>query len=254
MKFIKSSTFLLLSCLVVFSSCDPDVEDLKGGVDLAFHSSYGNSYLVVDNPYTYGEYDVMFSELNFIFTELKITPKSGEVITLQSSGIIDFSDLNTIEKATEGIVLDFSDLPAGEYTSIQFDVGLGDNYAGTSPADYSTSDVLGDSYHYWPGWQNYIITRLEARFDSNADGQFTDESFQYHLGGDEAYRTIVLDNNFQILPGGRTTIDLNIDWREVLTLNDERIDPGVYSNTHTAAEEWLIVHLLDNMEQEIIIE
>ena len=254
MSFRKVNIILALSTIVVFSSCDPDEEDLRGGVDLAFHSSYGNSYLVMDDSYSYGEHDIIFSELNFIFSELKLITEEGDEVALQSTGLIDFSDLSTIEAATEGVVLDFSDIPSGTYSAIQFDLGLGESYQGTSPGDYSSSDVLGNALHYWPGWQNYIITRLEARFDTNDDGLFIDESFQYHLGGDEAFRTVVLNKDFQILPGGETEIALNIDWRKVLFLDNDQIDPAEHSNTHTTDKAWLILELLDNMQQEITLE
>ena len=92
---------------------------------------------------------------------------------------------------------------------------------------------MAQSELYWASWGNYIITKLEARFDANEDGNFLDETFQYHLGGDEAFRSVEKSIDLSLILDGSSSLDLDIDIKDILTIDGALADPAEWSATHS---------------------
>ena len=250
----KIAVISMLSLIVGFTACSPDESVQTGEAQLSFKLEYGGNPLVVDAAYDYQSNSVRFSEFNFIYSNLKLLRADGSSIDLEEVGYLDFGDTNTEESAVNGLNKSFVDLPMGSYTGISFTYGLDDSYLNKTPADFSTDNVLSNAGLYWVAWGNYIICKLEARFESNGDGLYDDASFQYHLGGDTAYRTVTIDREFDLITDGITSIDLVLDLRKILLIDNELIDPFEFNNTHTSDMEWLISDLLDNVQTEFVAE
>lgn len=245
----KNIALITLVFAVFLSSCasdDTSVTPLESDLTIKFKSLYGPNLLVLGDTYNYLDYEVQFDKFKFILTDLELVSDNNEVVSLSDVTLIDFKDAVNETEAAKGVSFDFSAIPTGNYKSIRFTIGLDSGYLGLTPADFSSNDILAQSELYWASWGNYIITKLEARFDANEDGNFLDETFQYHLGGDEAFRTVEKSIDLSLILDGSSSLDLDIDIKDILTIDSSLVDPAEWSATHSTSSVGFIADLLDN--------
>lgn len=235
--------------MLIFASCTPDETGmLDSDINVKFKSFYGSDLLVLGNTYNYLDYEVKFDKFKYIISNVALISENNTVHDLADVELIDFKDSSSESEAAKGIKFSYSGVPSGAYKAIRFDFGLGAEYLGKTPADYSSDEVLAQSELYWDSWGNYIIGKLEARFDANNDGNFLDETFQYHLGGDDAFRTTEVPIELNLFGDGLTELELSLDITDIVRLENNLIDPAVYSETHTPENNWLIDELLNNIQ------
>lgn len=242
--------FFLILVSVLFAACSQDEDQVSPESDmtLKFTSHFGPNLLVLGEVYNYLDYRAKFDKFKFILTNLELVSDGDEVVQLSDVELIDFKNAFTESEAAKGVVLDFDGIPTGTYKAIRFTIGLDTGYLGMTPGDFSSDDVLAQSEMYWASWGNYIITKLEARFDANNDDNFLDETFEYHLGGDPAYRTVEKNIDLTLIIDGSSVLELDVDVRDLLTLESALVDPAEYSGTHSLGSEVFIGDLLDSFK------
>ena len=246
---MKNISLYTLFILLIFGSCTPDEGSITDSdITLKFKSFYGSDLLVLGETYNYLDYEVRFDKFKYIISNIELIDENNALHALSDVELIDFKDSASEAVAAEGITFSYSGVPSGAYKAIRFDFGLGLEYLGKTPADYSSDEVLAQSELFWNSWGNYIIGKLEARFDANNDGNFLDETFQYHMGGDDAFRTVEAPIELNLLGDGLTELELSLDISDIVKLDNSLIDPAVYSETHTPENNWLIDELLDNIQ------
>lgn len=236
------SVFFLAGC----ASDDTTVTPLNSDLTINIKSFYGPNVLVLGNTYNYLDYEVQFDKFKFILSNLELISDNDEVVSLSDVTLIDFKDAVNETEAAKGVNFDFTAIPTGNYKTLRFTIGLDSSYLGLTPADFSSDDILAQSELYWASWGNYIIAKLEARFDENEDGNFLDETFQYHLGGDEAYRNVEKSIDLSLVVDGSSNLELDLDIKDILTLEGSLVDPAEWSATHSTSSVGFIADLLDN--------
>lgn len=246
---MKNIPLYTLFVMLIFASCTPDETSIPDSdINVKFKSFYGSNVLVLGKTYNYLDYQVNFDKFKYIISNVELIDENNNLHALSDVELIDFKDSSSEAEAAKGITFSYSGIPSGTYKAIRFDFGLGAEYLGKTPADYSSDEVLAQSELFWDSWGNYIIGKLEARFDANNDGNFLDETFQYHLGGDDAFRTVELPIELNLLGDGLTELELSLDISDIVKLDNSLIDPAVYSETHTPENNWLIDEVLDNIQ------
>jgi hypothetical protein len=250
----KYKLFLGLFVFVFLVGCSSDENvRLESDLQINFKSYFGSELLVLGEEYNYLNYKVKFDKFKYVLTNIELIDERNEVVQLTDVELIDFKNSSSADIAAEGITFDFENIPAGNYKAIRFDFGLNEDYLGLTPADFISDHILAQSELYWASWGNYIIAKLEARFDGDNDGNFSDATFQYHLGGDTAFRTVEKPLDLVLVGDGNTIVELTTNVRDIVKLADgSPIDPAEYSQTHSSDNIWLIDVLLDNIESEFI--
>jgi hypothetical protein len=126
---------------------------------------------------------------------------------------------------------------------MSFGVKIEDNL-GKDPNFYGIFHPLGpkDPSMHW-GWNaGYRFWAIEGLSDPDGDGQF-DKSFQYHVLGDESFRTLSFDIN-AIENDGKVDIDIDFNLQKLLVPVD-MTQFGIFHDFYNNSKE--IRDLVDNI-------
>ncbi|MCH2042921.1 MAG: hypothetical protein MK212_02180 [Saprospiraceae bacterium] len=216
-KHFFSFLFLTSILLTSFSSCKDKTED-TGSLKITFKAVYDTEPLVL---YTQAYMDVANNSeltlqvLNFFISNLKIKDAEGNTTNLSTAEYIDFSN-NHSQASTaslgESIVL--TDINVGEYTSLDFGIGLDATTNATTPGDYSTSSPLSDVGNYWSAWDSYIFSRMEGRFQESCCSSPT--SFLYHSGVGESYQARSFNKAISIAADTETELVIHLNVKKLI--------------------------------------
>jgi len=117
-------------------------------------------------------------------------------------------------------------VPAGNYKTVKFDVGIPASINHTSPGQYASSEPYSDLNAFWYGNQNemwsgsttngYIFANIMGYVDSSSHPSPTDSAtqpFSYQIGGDQNRITILMpEQDFTVTSGIPWTVHMTIDF------------------------------------------
>lgn len=245
MKHLTSTFTILVMLSLLFSGCSKDKE---GALRITFKGSYGQDPLVMLNVYDYADGQrIQFSRLEFFASDIRLIDGSGNDYPLSDVELIDLS-ANSTTAAETGVVLTFNDIPAGEYTDLEFGFGVAADINATTPVDYPSSSPLSSTGRYWTPWTSYIFSKTEGNLDTIADG--TDNlsmGFAYHTGSDALYRVLQLDQPISIQEDATRNIVLNLDYQKLLGMPDEPLDIKAKPQNHSPLDIEHIQAIVDNL-------
>jgi len=249
--------FIMLIGLFTSTSCkdeNPGTLETVGDVNLKFKAFFGEEPLVMNQAYSYIDgTPIKFSKFQFYISNVSLGQTTGGVTEAAEVDLIDFTDSTDPTMAAEGISMIGSDIPVGDYSMINFGIGVAADLNRTEPADYGNTHPLSETAHYWAGWESYIFTKIEGKMDLNNDGVFDDQTIVYHLGGDQAFRDMSFPKPFVVEEDGTTTVNLDIDLRKILARSDsDYLD--IASNPNIEEDTELASYLMDNHQTAISIE
>lgn len=154
---------------------------LFNGENITFDSTYFN---------VHGE-DVKFSTINYFISNISLVGLDGSsYIVPQDSSYFILRHTPEIDQRT--IIL--KDIPAGEYTSIRFMIGV-DSLRNTMSIEKRTGSLdIGDGARgmYWVWNSGYIFFKLEGL--SSVSTEKMKNRFTYHIGGYGGYRTKTINS------------------------------------------------------------
>ncbi len=165
--------------------------------------SYNDTAVVQD---AYGNQLRIDAFVSYI-SNLRLLKSDGSTHLLKDYSLINFASNN---------VLTF-DVPAGEYTGLQFLIGVpADVNTDTDPAQYPNDHVLsvpGSQGMFWNWNTGYIFTKLEGKADTSGTNQPLLYGFAYHTGDDHYSKTATLYKDVSISNGAthNETLRLQID-------------------------------------------
>lgn len=249
--------FLMLLGLFTSTSCKDDnggTLEKVGDVNLKFKAFFGDDPLVMNQVYTYVDgTPIKFSKFQFYISNISLGQETGGIKEAVEVDLIDFTDSTDPTMAAEGISMIGPDIPVGDYSVINFGVGVAADLNRTKPADYGNTHPLSETAHYWSGWESYIFTKIEGKLDLNGDGVFDDKSIVYHLGGDNAFRDAAFAKAFTVSEDATTTVNLDIDLNKLLVRSDSDYF-DIVNNGPIHEDETLVTYLVDNYSSAISIE
>lgn len=171
---------------------------------IMFKNYVGTSEMELDNAtYTNQKGETYkISLFNYYISNIKFTKKDGtEYAEPESYHLIQQSS------STSGH-FHIEDVPAGEYKSVTFTVGV-DEARNTSGAQTGALDPVNGMFWTWN--TGYIMAKLEGTSDASTA---TDKVFRHHIGGFKGemsgVRTITLDFPATIAVGDKAAGDIVI--------------------------------------------
>lgn len=190
---------LLVAALFTLASCDNNDDTIKdtsgtGSLDIEFDNSFaGNDLILGTQPNTTSQNEVLkISTVKYIISNIVLTKSDGSIFTYPKSEsyfIVSETDVNSQ-------MLHLTNVPAGDYTSVKFGIGVdraqfgaGANGQGDFLAHAQAEDML------WSWSAGYKFLAFEGTFTSPT--VTTDTSFMVHTGQtgtDYNYTEITLSN------------------------------------------------------------
>ena len=238
---------LLFSFTIILSSCSKE-EDAPSSATLKvrYTLNYDGQPLVFNQNQAYGSDFIRMTKFAYFITNLKI--RSGQdSVKLADLSFVDYSLSNTnLSGATGGLVLTIPNVKTGTYNALEFGVGLPKELNATKPADYTSANPLGDPGYYWAGWNGYIFSKMEGKFDSLSTGSFAD-GFIFHTGLDENYKIVKLNTPFTV-DGNKADneVVVSLDVKKLFIMNGAAIDIVLVNQAHGPANGEVITALTNN--------
>lgn len=144
------------------------------------------------------------------------------------------------------------DFPPGDYTSIRFEVGVGDSAVNHGdPSLYNIGDPLGAQFPsmHW-GWDfGYIFIRIDGVADEDGNGT-PEAGFEMHLGTDDYITTMNIDYPITIGDGLENIYHFNNNWDRLF----DGVDLTGDITTHTTDNFILAGQMQDNLVNFIVKE
>ncbi|CAN5402794.1 hypothetical protein BH10BAC1_BH10BAC1_01990 [soil metagenome] len=158
--------------LLIASPCDTNAQRSKGSLSIGFNHYVDNQVLKLDSANYLNALGQSFTVSNFKYYigNIHLTRKDGK-----DSISTDYFLINEDEALSKKIML--SGIPPGEYTSINFIIGV-DSSHNCSGAQSGALDPVKAMFWTWN--TGYIFMKLEGKSSaSSAIGKI----FEYHIGG-----------------------------------------------------------------------
>lgn len=185
---LKSFLPLILVLLVFVSACDDD-NDQPQTVNINLNGQVGTQPLQFLTDYvTAGGRRYHFTKFSFYISNVSLIRADGTKELVKDVELFDFKTPVVIS----------GDVPRGEYTGLEFGVGLDSLQNAQDPTSFAAEHP--QSYArapYW-GWASkYIFAQIEGKAAPNATDT-PDQNFLYHTGLDSLYRIVTITKNIEV--------------------------------------------------------
>jgi hypothetical protein len=239
------------------TSTNDDNEDITGNLEITFKVRYDNAPLVLFEQTSTGQTNptsILFKKFDFFISDIKGI--NAETATdFQNANYISMASSLTQTAAEAGTSITISDLPIGNYTSLDMGIGLSDAINNTSPGDYETSSPLALGGNYWASWNSYILCKLEGDI-TQSDG--TKSGFLYHSGVNGMHQLRSFIKNYDIEANKTTAITIYVDAKDIFFKTGSEIDMITDQVTHSgaagSAEYNLAKKVIENLANAMTIE
>ncbi|MFT4032277.1 MAG: hypothetical protein QM669_07640 [Siphonobacter sp.] len=190
---------LLLSFLIAVGfACTKDNSDPthSNTVTLQFSNKAGSEPLVTGTSYptTTGE-TFSVSLLNYYISNVKLIKEDGSQVSFPD----DYFLVMQTDTSTQHPIL--TSVPAGDYTSVSFVVGV-DSAKSVTTIDQRTGVLdpakTGNESMYWEWNSGYVFVRFEGLSPAAPLNSAGNTKFEYHIGG-YGGRTAVTANNLRTI-------------------------------------------------------
>ena len=243
---------LLCSILVglLFGACNDSKTNAgpSGSLEVTFKARYGTRPLVMYQKYPYYKgLPMKIQSFSFFINNFRWTGKGSVAKPENEVFLLDFSATNVDSIAADkGITFKFDGLPVGANT-LSFDVGVPKSVNAKQPKDFDAQNKLSDGSYYWESWKSFIFSKLEGRVDTAGKGQYVN-SFSYHTGIDESFRTIDLPGTAIIKENETTRMTIEVDSKFLFGSSVPPIDVVKRPESHTLANRDLMLSMMDNFK------
>jgi len=212
----------------------------QGANDVELNEAYVNSF----------NQRFELEKMLFYFCHFNLVKANGDLVPLTEVGLYNFAYNDLAPSKVLATV------PEGEYVGLQFGLGLDAALNASDPNMFEQEHPL--SYYqnnYWTWSTKYIFVKLEGRIDENIAGSDYASSFLYHLGQDEAYRTVALDNSLTVNNAATAEIAVAIDIDKLFNDADNAIDMFNDNVSHSTGDGYeLALKIMDNLAAAFVIE
>lgn len=235
---------VIVFCMLFIMSCGDDTMD----VTFNFALSYDGEPLVMLQEYEYPSGETLkFTRLSFYVSDLQGNSASGNSTLLKDIDLINLSTSHsTVEGATAGFQYTIEDLPAEDFDSYSFLLGVNSDLNTRVPADYSNNHPLANSGEYWIAWDSYIFFKIEGIMDTDNDGEF-ETNVALHIGSDAAAREITMNSADQL--NEQIDIDVMSIFESNGSLYDIQENPQIHSLFQLDKASFLVENLAKQLNR-----
>ncbi len=232
---MKKLLFLAFASLFLFAQCNRTKGDAI--LKLSFKPTFNDSLLVMSQTYRCPDGDTMSIEaLNFFISGIELTRENGKKVKIMEDDAlyVSFDDVLTTAQAQLGKSFTINEILDDGFTSISFSVGVVNNLNSKQPADFPSSNALGDDGNYWTAWDSYIFSRVEGNLDTSRSSSST-LPFLYHAGVPEMLQARTFTKSFATIDNQTTELIFEVDAADIFYKNDNLLDIRSLNVSHTAA-------------------
>jgi hypothetical protein len=237
MKTIKLSIVAVATLILGLTSCKkeetitptPSIVG-NGSVSLELSHKFGmmnEQTLAIGTPVIHpmkGD-TLTFSKFKYFISNVKFKKADGTYWTeTESYHIVDLATAGSLK-------LNFTDLPAGTYTQMEYTIGVDSarNVSGAQTGALSTTNDM-----YWSWKSGYIMLKAEGTYKDNK----ADKMFAFHLGGFSGADNIVTKRT--MLFEGATALTVTKD--QTSTIGVE-VNPGLMWHSAPSVKTVNMVHM-----------
>jgi hypothetical protein len=205
--------------------------------------------LVITKVYDYNGKKVRFTRFSYYMSPVTIIPTAEKDPTsvIATAIKVDFTDLDTEAKATEGVkkTLQFQQIP---FSSVNIGIGVSESLNAKKPKDFPSDNPLSDAGDYWDDWKSYIFTKLEGSMDKDGDGRF-ETGITIHTGGKEVYKTMSFKKTYEVKEGVTPVLAFEVELDKLLT----GIDLSNITSTHQFGDLPTMQKFVNNFQTALIL-
>jgi hypothetical protein len=233
---MRTIPLLLFAFLFLSSfSCEEKTNtESKVDLELNFKGNFGaEPLLMYDRAYAYqGGMDLKFQLFQFYISDVKLlkdTKSQADGVDLVDIELVSFADIQSTDKAAEGVRINVLDVPAGIYNGIQFGLGVAADLNATQPGDYAPPHPLDN--HFWSWARGYVFTKIEGNADLDGDGIF-EEKLTFHIGENDYFRTLTIEQTIEVKEGAKLAFTVDLE-KILVDEQGEFLDFSKVSQDHT---------------------
>jgi len=236
----KSNIYFALFLVLIFTGCKKS-ENQKATVDFNFQTENSNVPYTFLNEFTNGDgIKIRLEVLQFYISNIRFVNSKGKEIVAEDIALVK-CDLN-------GLGIAQIKVPAGDYTSLLFGIGVPKEMNEKTPADFTeVNHPLNSSQNtYWGMNSMYRFAMIDGRYDIEGDGT-VDGAFSYHTGYEDCYREVEFVHDFSFDRKGVYSETIAIDLSKLFYVSGNIVNVVNESNFHgDYAEIDLAIRLSDN--------
>lgn len=238
MKIFSSAFYALAICALAFTGCE-DPEALTGTVQLNAKAMWDDQDLMIGETYQ-DPFDrpILVEQFKMYISSITLLREDGAEFMMEDVDLINFN-ANWSASTT---------VPAGSYTGIKFGIGVPAEWnTGEDPAQYESSNPLSvqsSQGMFWTWNSGYIFLKFEGKTALDGDASNMTDSYAFHIGTDNYYRTVTLDKIFTIGEDD-AVVDVAVNCAEFLEGNGDTIDLEQDFITHTGDNMPLAARFMD---------
>jgi hypothetical protein len=245
-KILKLVVFFL-AIVIAIPGCDSDE---TGNLELKFKLKYDGNTLVMFEDQTYPSgFDVFFTRFSFYMSDINLT--GNNTYNLSEIEMVNpTASHQDLSSAENGYSMIFSDVPIGDYSGIDFGLGVPSDLNAMDPADFSTNHPLANAGEYWLGWESYVFIKIEGKIDFDGDGAF-EEGMSLHVGSDAVFKNASMPKSFDINKGETTIVEIELDLLDIFVSNNTTYDLEGTPRIHSLEQLSQAEQLANNLAQAI---
>lgn len=221
--------FYFLAFLLFISSCKKSEKQLAT-VEFTFNTVVGDAAFSFSEYFTNGDgKKIRLEVLQFYLADIMFVTDKGKEVKSKDIALI------RCENGTGNLVLK---VPAGEYKSVKFGIGVPAEMNEAGPAEFTETDhpLNATQNTYWGMNSMYRFVMIDGKYDLTGDGT-DDGGFSYHTGFNDCYREVELAHEFSFEKKGSYAENLIIDVTELFYVAGSMIDVSAESNFHGNYDE-----------------
>lgn len=206
MKFQLKNILAVVAIACAITSCSTDDNKAVGNgkLDLEFDNVFGDANLILDSQVntTSQNENLKISDVKYIISNIVLTNEDGTTFTLpKNESYFIVSERNVLSQ-----VLELQNIPAGNYTSVKFGIGVDEtqyNLGETVQGDFFAQAQDEDMAWTWSAGYKHLL--FEGNFTSAS--VTTETPFMVHTGKSGAnYNYTEITVNFPEKALVRTTL------------------------------------------------
>ncbi|MCW3086505.1 MAG: hypothetical protein JWP12_3871 [Bacteroidetes bacterium] len=250
-KYIKTGLILVAAITAfTFSSCKKDKDETPvpaGNGTLLFHLHTNVDTSEVED---YGDLHVMTNNRKIIVNKAQLYISNIQLIKLDGSTYSVPGKIMLKKMEEEEYMI--GSVPAGNYRSVKFDVGLSSSTNVSVPA---SGDSTLNQPAMWFGATaqpaGFVFVDFEGTVDTTtaANGSIAQmQSFTYRIGTNANLRTVTLPNqNYTVSPNQAQFVHMTIDYNKIFTGIPLNVSSNLNMSTTADNAGWLGTQLSDNI-------
>lgn len=239
---LRITTSILIALLVIGcknkKSNDP-ASIATGSLEFHLHTLVGSTEVAdYDTIYTLASgRKISVSKAQLYISAIQLVKLDGSLYTIPNATVLKLQEIEQVTVAT---------VPAGNYKSVRFSVGLDSAVNHQTPATSNTTLYRSDM---WFGSSvqpdGFVFVNFRGMIDTSSAANMPNnmQSFSYKIGTNANLKQVSMpDKNFMVTPSGIGLVHITIDYDKLFT--GVQLNKTSNLNTGTAADNAIALGIL----------